>query len=326
MEFQGKKACAGLAVATLVMVMAAGTAVPATVNREKARAAYRQGNGLFDRGRFVEAAAAYDAAIAEDPQYAEAYHNRALACEMIGRKQALEAWKRFIDIATGREEFKFDVARIQARLKILESLPSLPETMQPTHYIADAGDYYLRISRTSEGEEWRHLPVKVFLGSAPQMKWQVGAREAFDTWSEVFPLQLVALRKDADIRLNWAGRDFPTGQVGEDREWVEFKREGNELTARRIAVISVEVRFPWSKNEMRAFITHEMGHALGIKGHSDDKKDIMYWQTQRKSYGVSVPRIPLPIFWRSLVKKPSPRDINTLIRIYNHPGSSVRFR
>ncbi len=326
MQFSDRRVCVGFLVAALVALMAASATVAQSGSSEKAKAAYREGNGLFDRGRFTEAAAAYDTAIAEEPQYAEAYHNRALACEMIDRQQALEAWKRFIDISTGREEFKFDVARIQARLKILESLPTLPEPMQPKHYVADAGDYYLRISRTSEGEEWKHLPVKVFLGSAPQMKWQEGAREAFDTWSEVFPTQLVALRREADIRLDWAGQDFPRGQVGEDREWVEFKREGNELMARRIAVITVDVRFPWSKDEMRAFITHEMGHALGIKGHSDDKKDIMYWQAQEKKYGVAVPRVPLPIFWRALVKRPSPRDINTLIRIYNHAGSSVRFR
>jgi predicted Zn-dependent protease len=76
---------------------------------------------------------------------------------------------------------------------------------------------------------------------------------------------------------------------------------------------------------MRAIVLHELGHAFGIKGHSDTKKDIMYWQAQEKKTGISISGIPLPVFWRSLVKQPSQRDLNTLIRLYNSAGSSKRF-
>ena len=72
-------------------------------------------------------------------------------------------------------------------------------------------------------------------------------------------------------------------------------------------------------------IFHELGHALGIKGHSDSKRDIMYFQLQRKVYSTPLGPLQVPL-WKSLVKQPSQRDINTLIRLYNHAGSSVRFR
>jgi predicted Zn-dependent protease len=75
---------------------------------------------------------------------------------------------------------------------------------------------------------------------------------------------------------------------------------------------------------MRAIITHEMGHALGIKGHCDNPKDIMYWQMQEKSRQIHVPG-PFPLFWKSLVKNPSQRDINPLIRLYNAAGPMQRF-
>jgi len=51
----------------------------------------------------------------------------------------------------------------------------------------------------------------------------------------------------------------------------------------------------------------------------------MYWQKQESRHQISVPGMPFPIFWRSLVKAPSQRDINTLIRLYNCAGSSKRF-
>ena len=89
---------------------------------------------------------------------------------------------------------------------------------------------------------------------------------------------------------------------------------------RRIAVITVDLSRRWSKDEMRAIMLHEFGHALGMKGHSDDKKDIMFFQIQEKRRQITAPMIPLPIFWKSLPKSPSQRDINTLIRLYNTAG------
>jgi len=290
-----------------------------------ANESYAEANRFFDQGQFAQAIESYKTAISENPGFVAAYHNLALAAEMVDRKQAIEAWKRFIEAAGDKEQFKFDVARIRARVQIMERMPDLPEALQPSRYVAEVGDYYWNISRNSEGEEWSRFPLKVYLGSAPQMKWQEGARQAYDTWAALFPLQLVARPEQGDIRLSWNPANLGERRAGEEMEWVDFKREGNELTARRIAVISVDQNFNWAKDDMRAIITHELGHALGIKGHSDTKKDIMYMEMQRKVYSRTFGGFPLQ-FWKSLVKEPSQRDINTLIRLYNHPGSSVRFR
>jgi predicted Zn-dependent protease len=314
-----------LLILALTLIGAAAGATALAGDREKAAAAYREGNGLFDQGRFAEAAAAYDRATAEEPQYAEAYHNRALANEMVNRQKAIEGWRRFMEVAGDRPDLKYDVARVKARLQLLESMPALPAAMQPSHYVSAAGDYYWVISRDSEGEEWPRLPVKVFLGSAPEFKWQEGTREAYNIWSAVFPLELVALPENADIRMGWEEALLGKEHASEAIEWVQIRRVGGELTGRRIAVIVVDVRHRWSKDEMRAIVLHEMGHALGIKGHSDSRKDIMFWQIQEKAYQVPVPVIHYPLFWRSLVKQPSQRDINTLIRLYNFAGSSTRF-
>ena len=270
----------------------------AAEDKAKARDLYREANRLFDQGQFKLAADSYKSAIAEDPQFGDAYHNLALADEMVDRKQAMEDWKKFVQVAEGREEYKFDVARIRARAQILESMPALPEAMQPGRYVAEAGDYYWNISRNSEGEEWSRFPVKVFLGSAQQLKWQEGARKAFDTWAAVFPMQLVAVAKQADIRMNWEGGYFEPGRVGEEEDWVQIKEEGEGFTARRIAVITMNLSINWGKDDMRAIVSHELGHALGVKGHSDSKKDIMYMEKQDNRHSFRVPGFPLPITWR----------------------------
>ena len=304
-------------------MLSAGRAAPA--DREQAKTFLREGNGLLDREHFAEAAAAFTRAIEADPDYAEAYHNRGIANEMVDRAQAIQDFQRFIELGGDSPDLRFDVARVQARLQLLKSMPELPEALQPSHYVAEAEDYYWDVSSGSEGEEWREFPIKVFLGSAPQNKWQEGTREAFNIWREVFPLQLVALPQKADIRMAWEISAGGGGHAGEEYEWVDFRREGGEMASRKVAVIQINLEMPWSKKDMRAIVLHEMGHALGIKGHSKHRGDIMYWQMQQRTRQINVPYFPHPLFWRSLVDRPSQRDINTLIHLYNSAGTITRF-
>jgi predicted Zn-dependent protease len=294
------------------------------VDHQKAQELLRQANSLFDQNRFGDAVAAYDQALEQDPVYVEVYHNRALAYEMVDHQRALQDWRRFIELAADKPDLKYDIARAQARVALLEHMPQLPDALRPGHYDSGAGDYFWEISRSSLGEKWTAFPLKVFLGSARDLKWQQGTREAFNIWSGLFPLELVTEPKEADIRMGWDESLEGQGLAGEELDWVQIKREGNDLTGRRVAVITLDVSRRWSKDEMRAIVLHEMGHALGIKGHSATRKDIMYWQVQESAR--QIPGLPYPLFWKSLVSKPSQRDLNTLIRLYNTPGPITRFQ
>ena len=133
-------------------------------------------------------------------------------------------------------------------------------------------------------------------------------------------MELTADPDEADIRFNWEGGTDIEGAAGEEMDWVQFRRVGNELTGRKVAFISVDLSHDWSKDEMRAIVLHELGHALGIRGHSSSKGDIMYYQVQEKHHQVMIPGVIYPVAWKSLVSKPSQRDLNTLIRLYNTPG------
>jgi predicted Zn-dependent protease len=295
-------------------------------DRASAEAAYSQGNGLFDQGDFPKAAAAYARAVSQDPSFAPAYHNLALADEMVDRQKAIQEWRRFIEVAGNDEGLRFDVGRARARLQLLEKMPHYPEGLQPSHYVPEAGDYYWDIAGDSEGNKWTSFPLKVFLGNPTSMKWLQGSHEAFDVWSTMFPLELVIDPSKADIRIDWSNSVEERGEVGQELEWTQVRRVGDQLTGRMVCVIMMDLSRDWSKDEMRAIITHEMGHALGIKGHSDSKKDIMYWQIQERQRQIPTPNYPLPVFWKSLVKNPSQRDMNTLIRLYNCAGLAKRMR
>jgi predicted Zn-dependent protease len=303
-------------------------AAPArAADREAAKESYRQGNEFFDQGRFADAAAAYGRAIEQDAQFLEACYNRALADEMVDRQKAIADWHRFADLAASAPDFKYQVGQANARIQILGMLPVYPEALQPSRYVPSTSDYYPEIAETSESEKWNSFPIKVSIGSVPNGNWAQGAREAFSIWKEMLPLELTAEPEEADIRFNWeADRTMEGGAVGEEMDWVQFRRVGGELTSRKVAYISVDLSRNWSKDEMRAIVLHELGHALGIRGHSISKGDIMYWQVQEKRHQVRVPGVYYPVAWKSLVSKPSQRDLNTLIRLYNTPGIVQRDR
>jgi predicted Zn-dependent protease len=142
----------------------------------------------------------------------------------------------------------------------------------------------------------------------------------------LLPLELTADPDEADIIFDWSSGTDGESHAGEEQDWVQFNRVGDESGGRRVANIRVDISRNWSKDEMRAIVLHELGHALGIKGHSDSKGDIMYYQMQDNPHRVYIPRVIVPIEWKSLVSKPSQRDLNTLIRLYNAPGSIVRLQ
>jgi predicted Zn-dependent protease len=309
---------AGLTLACFLLLTV--TAVSPGVGQENAARLFVEANAQLDSGHFAEAVAGYDKCLAADPHMLKALFNRAIANEMVNRRQAIADWKRFAEEAQSDPDLKFQAARAQARIQILNDMPALPDSLQPSRYAAADGDYYRLVAPDSDGLQWRKFPVRVYLGSAPDMRWQQGTREAFNIWREVFPLQLVANAAQADIRVDWQVSMEGQEHAGGEQDWVLMQHVGDELTGRRIAMIAVDLSRPWSKDEMRAIMLHEFGHALGMKGHSDSKKDIMYFQIQQGHFRLNGPTIPLPIFWKSLVKNPSQRDLNTLIRLYNTAG------
>ena len=313
---------------SLILVLTALVlAAPApAVDREAAKASYAQGNNLFDNFRFADAAAAYGRAIEQDPQFLDAYFNHALADEMVDRQKAVAEWHRFAELAASVPDFSVQLGQANARLQVLGLLPVYPEGLQVAHYVSSAGDYYAQIAEESESRTWNSFPIKVSIGSVPNADWAQGAREAFRIWKGLFPLELTADSDEADIQFDWQSGTSDDRHGGEEMDWVQFRRVGNELTGRKVAYIRVGLSQARSKDEMRAVVLHEMGHALGIRGHSESKGDIMFFQIQEKHHQVYIPGVIYPVAWKSLVSKPSQRDLNTLIRLYNAPGSVVRMK
>ena len=98
--------------------------------------------------------------------------------------------------------------------------------------------------------------------------------------------EFVEAMGDADIPIVWA--ESPDG------DWyIAFCSYDVNLAQLRMGVSHVLVTGRWGDGaearpeEIHRVMLHEMGHALGLGGHSDDPRDIMYPSIRREVAGLS---------------------------------------
>lgn len=188
----------------------------------------------------------------------------------------------------------------------------LPPTLAQWETVAEAGDYFSEVETTPLGYLiWSEFPVKVCIdlsASKQREDWEEAVETAIAQWNRYLPLERVRDRAQANvvivrsrppintIRNPETGRmEFSRARTARTR--YEFDLKNRKLIHRMIIEISPDQ----AKIHTLATARHEMGHALGIWGHSPNPEDVLYFSQVRNS-----PQI-------------SDRDVNTLKKIYQQP-------
>nr|WP_202895842.1 peptidase [Iningainema tapete] len=188
--------------------------------------------------------------------------------------------------------------------------PSLPHPLPPTlmqwRDRSNSGDYFAQVAATQVGYlVWSQFPVKIYIEIQPKT-WFDGVSQVVKEWNTYLPLQVVEKPEAADILIIRKApplQTSPDGKILRARSaqtTYEFYTSKNNLLSHRFKILLSPTQ---TGDYLTAAARHELGHALGIWGHSPLQTDALYFSQVRN---------PPPI---------SSRDVNTLKRIYEQPTS-----
>lgn len=173
-------------------------------------------------------------------------------------------------------------------------------------------DYFSRITTVSDGRITRfpHMPVSVYIAapSVPERLQRIyiaDVEHALDQWAGCSEGQLHFKQvdsEDADIRIYWSDEPL-TGEADPLGEASLVRFDSGEFYVEVVILLQEKPSLkPSVHRELKAVILHELGHAIGLWGHSSESDDIMYR--------------------RSTAIHPTRRDKNTLLRLLSAPPDS----
>jgi predicted Zn-dependent protease len=194
----------------------------------------------------------------------------------------------------------------------LPQLHPLPPTLAQWQDQTNSGDYFSQVAPTQVGYLiWSQFPVKVYI-ETPQaidakqaQAWVQNVLQAVQEWNTYLPLQIIENQKLADItiiRKNPPLQKLPNSKIPRARSaQTTYKLYKNQ------AILYHNFTILLSPSQTGIYLIaaarHELGHALGIWGHSQVQSDALYFSQVSN---------PAPI---------SVRDVNTLKRVYEQPTS-----
>jgi predicted Zn-dependent protease len=189
---------------------------------------------------------------------------------------------------------------------------SLPSTLAQWTDSKNSGDYFSQVETTEVGYLiWSKFPVRVYVEQPTTVNnqqaeaWVKSVLHAVQEWSVYLPLTVVEKPDIADIKIE---RKAPPLQLSSDKKITRARSalttyqlySRNNVLLHRFTILLSPTQ---TGNYVVAAARHELGHALGIWGHSPSQTDALYFSQVRNPPNIS------------------PRDVNTLKRVYQQPTS-----
>ena len=199
----------------------------------------------------------------------------------------------------------------------------LPPTLAAWQNNRSNNDYFEQIQPSPLGYLlWTEFPVKVYwpqpleseLENASELRfqqWSLAIAQAVEEWEQYLPLSRVFQAHSADIIIERmapplgsrfdpeTGKlEIPRARTAQTKYEFYLKGNSSEIIAHRM---SVYLSPGLSQAATLGAARHELGHALGIWGHSPVETDALFFS--QVGYAPSISR----------------RDINTLKKIYQQP-------
>ncbi|MEO1132309.1 MAG: hypothetical protein AAFX40_06330 [Cyanobacteria bacterium J06639_1] len=194
--------------------------------------------------------------------------------------------------------------RIRVQASVQPRVVPMPPGLQAYRYDTKAGDFFDDIRRNPAGDytRWTSYPVKIFIQSGHD-EWARFVKQGVDEWSKYVPMTYVSNEDAADIQIY---RVAPIPGISGAASPDFYTADDGTLQHRVTIVLSLFQSLP----EVTTVTRHEIGHALGLWGHTANARDLMYGGNHAEATGNRRLLRVAPI---------SKHAINTLKRVYEQP-------
>lgn len=240
---------------------------------------------------------AYEDLLKINPRHSAALINMAECYQTSGQLPQAVAWLKKYASANPNAP---DIVQIQNMIVALTEKSSEqrsdPQALDYAGAISEAGRFY----------RWppNRLPIKVWVSfgeGVPGFKpeFRAGFFDALNSWMKAgqgrLQYILVNSKEQADLTAEWTGSPYdvkPTGHNVEQgvcnlasldrgKDFIEIDRADI-----RILTIDRNNQQPLSDEEMKKTCLHELGHAMGLQGHSTNNHDIMFFSMSNTNWPV----------------------------------------
>jgi len=274
---------------------------------------YNLGMAYHDTGNLPKAIEEFQRALQLKPDMTDAVLNIGSSYQALGQKSEAVGWfQTYLKANPQTQDYK-------AISDLINSLQN--ESSKQTADDPHAADFFASVTKAGSVRRWprEKLPIKVYIDLGTGV---AGMRdsfprilaESFDAWMKAaqgaIAYQIVPRKDLADLVCDWTSNPGDvTGKGTESEQGVahiygkDFGRGVVEISRATIRVLTIDREKggeqPVTADVMKKTCLHEVGHALGLMGHSPNAHDVMFFSES-------------PTVWPVLSK----RDKATLLRLY----------
>ncbi|MBX9568438.1 MAG: tetratricopeptide repeat protein [Candidatus Obscuribacterales bacterium] len=270
------------------------------------------GLALARLGRTDEAIDHLKTAIALDPSRSAPWVNLASSFQTSGRlKDCVETYREYL------RRFPSDnlASKATELVKHLEEEVNEQQSVEKSLAVVheNTKNDYFAYTTSGGTTKWNpsHSPIKVYIGNGNKVpgyktEYQGIMTDAFNNWTiasqDKVKFDFVSKPEGADIECIWTNDYSKVSSPAEGGE-AQIQSNNNGIEHVKIVILTADPTpdSPLSQNQVKAVCLHEIGHGLGLIGHSPDPSDIMFCTMPAVDSKITI----------------SPRDMGTIRRLYS---------